>query len=231
MRASRLAQKALDKILDEPRAAAAPEPARTSEPPPRPAVVAPLTPERYKIQVTVSGDTVAMLRRAQDLLRHAVPGGDPAVVIDRALTLLVEHLERRKLGATTAPRRSRAPEPGSRHIPAAVRRAVWARDEGRCAYVGPAGRCTERGFLEFHHEVPYAAGGEATIDAVSLRCRTHNQHEAELDFGGRASRFRVRTDDQPPRVREQPSAYGEELGPDRVGQRCGGLDGTASAVA
>jgi len=46
----------------------------------RPAVVAPLAPERYKLQVTISGSTQRKLRRAQDLLRHAIPDGDPAAV-------------------------------------------------------------------------------------------------------------------------------------------------------
>ena len=31
-----------------------------------------------------------------DLLRHAVPDGDPAVIVDRALTLLLTELERSK---------------------------------------------------------------------------------------------------------------------------------------
>ena len=43
----------------------------------------------------------------------------------------------------------------SRHIPASVKRDVWRRDEGRCAYVGREGRCTERGFLEYHHVRPH----------------------------------------------------------------------------
>ena len=64
---------------------------------------------------------------------------------------------------------------GSRHVPAAVRRAVWIRDGGRCAFVAENGRhCTERGFIEFHHTAPYAAGGEATVDSIELRCRAHN---------------------------------------------------------
>ena len=73
---------------------------------------------------------------------------------------------------------------GSRHVPAAVRRAVWIRDGGRCAFVAENGRhCTERGFIEFHHTAPYAAGGEATVDSIELRCRAHNLYEGELDFG------------------------------------------------
>jgi hypothetical protein len=60
---------------------------------------------------------------------------------------------------------------------------VWRRDEGRCAYTGREGRCTERGFLEYHHVRPYAAGGVATAANIELRCRAHNTYEVSLFFG------------------------------------------------
>jgi hypothetical protein len=59
------------------------------------ASVKPLTPERYKIQVTASSETYDRLRRAQDLLRHSIPNADPAEIITRALELLVKDLERK----------------------------------------------------------------------------------------------------------------------------------------
>jgi len=121
------------------------------EVPPRPAVVVPLAPERYKVQFTVSRETPDKLRRAQDLLRHTTPNGDPAAIFDRALTLLVADLEKTKLATTVRPRAGRTAPSGSRHVPAAVRREVWTRDGGRCAFVGTNGRCREQGFLEFHH--------------------------------------------------------------------------------
>ena len=37
--------------------------------------------------------------------------------------------------------------------------------------------------LEFHHRDPYARGGEATVENIALHCRSHNQHQARLDFG------------------------------------------------
>jgi hypothetical protein len=158
-------------------------PASTTEPPARPAVVAPLAPERYKVQFTVTRETYDKLRRLQDLLRHTIPNGDPAAIFDRALTLLLKKAERTKLAAAVRPR-VRVPAKGpSRHIPAAVKREVWARDAGQCAFVGTNGRCTERGFLEFHHVVPFAAGGLATTENIQLRCRGHNGYEAELFFG------------------------------------------------
>ena len=87
------------------------------------------------------------LRRAQDLLRHAVPSGDIGAVLDRALTLLVVDLERRRCAATPTPRASSPEDVGGRYIPSAVRRSVWKRDAGRCAFVGTSGRCTDTGWL------------------------------------------------------------------------------------
>ena len=171
----------------EPVAAAIPPvPASVSPLPQQVAVVRPLAPERYKVQFTIGRETHDKLRRAQDLLRHAIPGGDPAAILDRALTLLLEHLERSKLARTPAPRAPRLPAGGSRHIPAAVRRAVWKRDDGRCAFEGSEGRCAETGFLEFHHLVPFARGGRATAENIQLRCRAHNQYQAVEDFGAPA---------------------------------------------
>ena len=87
------------------------------------------------------------------------------------------------MAATTKPRRSREVLPGSRQVPASVKRQVWTRDGGQCAFAGTQGRCTERGFLEIHHIVPFADGGSTTVDNLALRCRAHNLHEAEEWFG------------------------------------------------
>ncbi|HEU4893970.1 MAG TPA: HNH endonuclease [Vicinamibacterales bacterium] len=46
-----------------------------------------------------------------------------------------------------------------------------------------ARRCTDTAFLDFHHVVPYADGGSATVRNIELRCRAHNQYEAALLFG------------------------------------------------
>ena len=145
-------------------------------------VVAPLSQSRYVIKVTISGETHAKLERAQSLLRHVIPDGDVAAVLDRALTLLVANLERTRLAATTRPARVGRPQTArttrSRHVPAAVKRAVWERDGSRCAFVGRQGRCRETGFLELHHVVPYADGGSTSVANLQLRCRSHNALEA-----------------------------------------------------
>lgn len=116
-----------------------PEPRKAA--PARPAVIAPLSPERY----------------------------------------------RKKAAAVATPRRpcaasegSRMTDESARTIPAHVRRAVWARDRGRCAFEGSHGRCGARGLVEYHHVIPYALGGAAIVDNIELRCRAHNAHEARL---------------------------------------------------
>ena len=149
----------------------------------RPAVVAPCAPERYRLQVTISREAHETLRRVQDLLRHAIPSGDPAAIVERALVVLLGELERKKSAKTDHPRVAGALTPGSRHVAAAVKRAVWARDDGRCAFVGSGGRCDERGFLEYHHVTPFAEGGETTVENLELRCRAHNAYEAAEHFG------------------------------------------------
>ncbi len=177
---------------------APPEPPPPSTPPPmvptRRSIVETTSPERYRVQFTIGKESHDKLRRLQALLRREIPNGDPGAIFDRALTLLLEKVEKAKLGAAAKPR-PRAIRPGadrqfripvvpSRDIPRHVRRAVCQRDGGQCAFVSKDGhRCSERAFLEFHHIVPYALGGLATVENISLHCRRHNQHEAELVFG------------------------------------------------
>jgi hypothetical protein len=79
-----------------------------------------------------------------------------------------------------------------------VKRVVWARHGGRCAFVSANGRrCAEEGFLEFHHVVPYVCGGPSTVDNIELRCRAHNGYEAERRFGRQVTGT----------VREEPGVY------------------------
>ena len=154
-------------------------------------VEAPMAPSpRFLVQVTIGESTHDKLKYVQNLLGHSVPAGDVAQVLDRALDALIAQLERHKLGAArrpgrpetnVAPRRSLA---GARYVPASVRRAVWERDAGRCTFVGPNGkRCPARRLLEFDHVEPVARGGTAEAEGMRLRCRAHNQFEAEQCFG------------------------------------------------
>jgi hypothetical protein len=177
------------------------QPPITTMPPPAPRpIVRPTSPQRYRVQFTIGEVTHEKLERLQALLRREIPDGDPGLIFDRAVTLLLEHVENKKLGMPASPRPRppirretdsediRTPPPAPRKPSRAVRRAVWERDGGRCGFVSTDGRrCTEGQFLEFHHVHAYAKQGPATVDNISLRCRRHNQYEAELVFGPRDS--------------------------------------------
>ena len=188
------------------------------------ALVQALAPGRYRVQFTISQETHDKVRRLQALLRREVPNGDAGLIFERFVDVLLDKVERDKLGNCATPskasrgRRSveTKPEgaadesrsrsgttthPGdeaapierrkapSRHNPSAVTRAVWSRDGAQCAFVADNGhRCTERSFLEVHRIHPHALDGPPTVGNLSLRCRRHNQYEAELVF----PRFRPR---------------------------------------
>jgi 5-methylcytosine-specific restriction endonuclease McrA len=161
----------IDPIADSPAPARVEQPAR----------VVPLSAERYALQVSISREIREKLERFQELAGPAA--ADVEAALGKALDLAIGELERRKHAATDRPRAARASR-DPRHIPAAVKRAVRARDGDRCTFVSDRGqRCTERKALEYDHVEPVARGGRATADGIRLLCRAHNQHEAERVFG------------------------------------------------
>jgi len=122
------------------------------------------------------------------LLSHVVPDGNLEQVLGRVFRAAIRELERRKFAVSTPARAHATTAAGEgskpRHIPRAVRRAVFERDGGRCTFTGANGhRCESRWRLELDHVVPVAKGGESTTANLRLRCRTHNQHAAERAFG------------------------------------------------
>ena len=161
--------------------------APTAVPPAQSPMVHPLGADRYKVQLTASKQLHDKLRQARDLLRHELPSGDLAQVLEQALDLLIADRMKRRFAQTTKPRAPRthtAPKPNSRHIPNEVRRKVLERDGTRCTFVTPDGkRCEERAWLELHHEHPHARGGPPTLDNIRMLCASHNRLLAERDYG------------------------------------------------
>jgi hypothetical protein len=159
-------------------------------PSPPAAVVQPLSPGRYKVQFTASAQLRDKLERLQALLRSQIPDGDLGAVVEVAVTDTLERLEARRFAATTRPRKSLSStntSPGSRYIPAAVRRAVRARDGSQCRFVDASGRrCGERHRLTYHHVYPFGVGGDHRPENIHLTCQRHNQYLAERDYGREA---------------------------------------------
>jgi hypothetical protein len=158
--------------------------AAAAAPSPRPRIEA-LSAERYAMQLTIGRDLLEKLERARDLMMHANPKGDLAVVVDRAVDALLSKLEKERLAKTDRPQKKKRPCVAD-HVPAATKREVFGRDGERCTYVDEATgeRCTARALLEIDHIEPRARGG-ASDDAANLRvrCRSHNRLHAEVCFG------------------------------------------------
>jgi 5-methylcytosine-specific restriction endonuclease McrA len=194
-------------IVGTSRTETAPTPARIPAPRKK---MAPLSPERFALQATVGKGTHDKLRSIQALLSHLIPSGDLERVLDYMADLTLRHLEKRKFGTTSKPRtiqgssgtnkadkgaRRQTSNTGDedsvrrsitnpRYIPNAIRRAVRERDQDRCTFVSHTGhRCESGRFLEFDHIEPVARGGRSTIENLRLRCRAHNQYQAEQAFG------------------------------------------------
>jgi hypothetical protein len=156
-----------------------------------------LSPGRYKVQFTASAQFRDKLERLKALMRSEIPSGDLAEIFERAVTEKLERLEAKRFARTSAPRKTlnvTDTRPTSRHIPAAVRRAVHERDGGRCRFVDDQGRrCSERHRLELHHRHPFGMGGDHSPANVSLLCSSHNRLLAEHDYGKEAIRDYARS--------------------------------------
>ena len=134
----------------------------------------------FRIHFTADQETVELLQKAQDLLAKSRPAATPEDIMKLALQKMVAELEKAKAEIGRKPKKSPASGgySNSRHIPAQVKRAVWSRDKACCAFLAPSGkRCGGTRYLEYHHVVPYAHGGPATVENIQLRCRAHNVYE------------------------------------------------------
>ena len=122
--------------------------------------ITPTAPDRYRFQCALSQDTYELLKRAQDLLGHRVASSDMDQVLRRGLELLVAKLEKQKFAATDRPRAAKPRQSQNpRSISADVRRAVRARDAGRCTYVSDSGHhCDSRRVETLWNDGPAVVG-------------------------------------------------------------------------
>jgi 5-methylcytosine-specific restriction endonuclease McrA len=180
-------------------------------PPPRPtsrSSFEPFSATTYSLRVTVDLPFKQELDELKALLAHKIPDGDLGAVLREAVRCALEKHGKRK-GAVEPSRKRKSPQPqkstneerrpeAREQIPAAVRREVWKRDGGRCAWRSADGHvCGSTWKLEIDHIEPVARGGGSKVDNLRLTCFTHNQLHAEQCFG-RAHMERFR--------REQPRA-------------------------
>ncbi len=157
--------------------------------------VRPVSESHSEIRLVVDEGLLEQLKELQALLAHSLPGASIKDVIQYAVSQAIEKnahkepkLSQPALHAQNEALRLSEAAPLSE---AEIKRRVWARDCGRCGYVGPDGRkCGTRRGLEFDHVVPLACGGETAVENLRLRCRPHNRLEAIQNFGhGKVAEF------------------------------------------
>jgi len=197
----------------------APRETAISVPPPREQhrpVIAPLSAETYKIRFTGSRAFRNKLRQAQDLLRHRIPNGDLAQVFEQGLDLLIAKVLKERFAVGRNPRRQLPPGPvasASHEAPDSMKREVYERDGGRCAFVDEHGnRCPERRFLEFDHVEGFARTHVHDVKTSRLLCRVHNQLLAEQLYG-RKFMERLRQDRKDAKAARSPALPPPELPP------------------
>jgi hypothetical protein len=144
--------------------------------------VQPLSAASYKVQFTASQQLKDKLDRARELLSHANPSGDLAVLMERAVDALIAELEKTRRGKVKRPRASKGTKPGT--ISREARREVFERDGEQCGYVSESGqRCQERAFLEIDHDLAKGRGGSDETKNLRVRCKAHNGLLAEQTYG------------------------------------------------
>jgi hypothetical protein len=148
----------------------------------------PLTADLRRLHVTVSKRFMEKVEAARDALSHSHPGADVETILEAGLDLLLERSAKRR-GLVKEPRTQPNPaadEDGDpRRIPAAVRREVFLRDDGRCQWpTAGGGICGSRHRVELDHILPVGRGGRPTVSNLRILCDFHNDLAARQVYGG-----------------------------------------------
>jgi hypothetical protein len=152
--------------------------------------------DRVRIGFDAGISVLRLIDRARQVLRHKYPEGRLEDVMRDALETLLDRKDpqrRLTLKPASVVRDAASPEPetprepralrdmkAGRYIPAWVKRIVWERDDGRCAWRFPEGTvCGSKDWIEYDHVKPFAKGGKSDSPRnVRLLCRLHNREAA-----------------------------------------------------
>lgn len=163
-----------------------PEPNSPTSGRPSPPAIA--TQPKVYIQFLADQSFMAKYRTATALLSNKLP----KLTFEAVFVALIEDFIARHEPVERHLRRERTAACGHRAadrtpVPLRTRDAVFARDRGRCTFVGSDGkRCDETVRLHVDHIKPVARGGTNDILNLRLLCARHNQLQAERILGRNA---------------------------------------------
>jgi 5-methylcytosine-specific restriction endonuclease McrA len=167
--------------------------------------MSPVSVDRVRVGFDAASVVGQMIERVRQILRHKYPDGRLEDLIREALEAYLDRKDpqrRLEMKEAKAECVAEAPMPednqrlptrflrawaAGRYIPAKVKSAVWARDDGRCAWRdGDGTLCGSKDWIEYDHLRPFAKGGRSDDPRnIRLLCRVHNQAAAEAEFGRR----------------------------------------------
>ena len=168
----------------------------------------PLTPENTFYQFTANKKLHKNIERLKNLTSHQNPEGKLETLFEKITEIALEKLDpiRREdrrakreqkvsrssgkasgMGPKKAQCRGERINPSlstlkvDRYISKKLKDQVWVRDQGRCQYKNrKTGKiCGAKALLELDHKYPFSLGGEHSEENLQLRCRAHNQFQAQ----------------------------------------------------
>jgi hypothetical protein len=161
--------------------------------------VDPLTAAESRLHLTVSRDFLDKVEQARAALSHSHPGASTDTIFEVGLDLIIERHAKRR-GLVKNPRKRQAPRQRSapvsptpaaararaRYVPAAIRRAIWTRDQGKCQWpTHDGGICGSNCRVETDHAAkPFAKGGRILKpEDGRLLCKFHQDVSARQVYG------------------------------------------------
>lgn len=163
--------------------------------------------ERVRVTLSLTPEEFAWLERAR-MLASRRPGRVPSVhdmVVESARFYVERKAPKawKKQAAKDEPTKPKADvannedtatadQPNttrSRHIPVAIRDAVFLRDGERCTFVGPDGkRCQATHDLQIDHIERFSRGGAHDPENLRVLCGAHNRRREQRSFGEPSAR-------------------------------------------
>jgi hypothetical protein len=141
-------------------------------------------PVQQRITISVGPEFLQLLDEVRAALSHSHPNASVEALLGACMKAMLTQKARKVRAEVKRPRPPTSKNPKGRHVPAAVRRAVWKRDDARCTFVSASGRrCGATSRLQLHHRIPFARGGRATVENLTLLCRQHNDLAARQEYG------------------------------------------------
>jgi 5-methylcytosine-specific restriction endonuclease McrA len=157
--------------------------------------------KKFKLEFVIEAECMKKVQEVKAILSRKYPEGVPlgTLLEEMADEYLDKHSPKRKKQRRdkrkekNIKKNKRAPDrmknrasahskqtKCNRHIPQAIKDKVYARDKGRCTFVGTDGRrCDSTWNLQIDHIKPFAKGGDHSVNNLRLFCAKHNILEAE----------------------------------------------------